>query len=293
MAVTQSAGVTINPAVTTVAGWCLGFAQSVLGAPVNYRSATLAADAVTDMHPGMDIPPGIAVPVWFDHWGTYGSPPEYGNWGHVVVHMPNDRYLSSPLYGVGQQWWDSIDQIERAYNATFRGWSTDINGLTVATLGTPAIPIATVREQHMKILSVDGNAFLVGPSFCSMIPDDVAYQVARKMWGDAIQLGNGDDWNRATWSLGIPVNVRPELVAKFAGGWGCWDYQRGFYVGSNGNAGEGSTVAATVVATLGSINVNTDALATAIAKKLGAPIDLPVTKAEVLSAIEANYTEAK
>jgi hypothetical protein len=287
---TQAAGLRISPAVTTQAGWCLGFAQSVLGAPVKYRSATLAANAVTDMHADLNIPSGVALPVWFDHYGTYGSPPEYGNWGHVVVHMPNDRYLSSPLNGVGQAWWDSIGQIERAYNATYRGWSTNINGLTVATLGTPAKPI---REQHMKILSVEGNAFLVGPSFCSMFPDDVAYQVARQMWGDAIQLGSGDDWNRATWTLGIPVNVRPELVAKFKGGWGCWDYQRGFYVGSNGNAGEASTVAATVVSSLGSINVNTDAIASAIATKLGAPESEPITKADIQAAIEANYKESK
>jgi hypothetical protein len=41
------------------------------------------------------------------------------------------------------------------------------------------------------------------------------------------------------------------------------------------------------------LSVNTDALASAIAKKLGAPESEPITKADVQAAIEANYKESK
>jgi hypothetical protein len=53
------------------------------------------------------------------------------------------------------------------------------------------------------------------------------------------------------------------------------------------------SLAASVASAVGNVNVNVDALASAIAKKLGAPESEPITKADVQAAIEANYKESK
>lgn len=115
-------------------GWCLRFTQSVFGAPAMHESATIAANNTRLRHETRDMP-NVAVPVWFDHWGTYGSPLRYANWGHVVAWVPGHGFLSSPASGYGQQWFPSIDAVERAFNAKFRFWSEDINGLRVAQPG--------------------------------------------------------------------------------------------------------------------------------------------------------------
>lgn len=110
-------------------GMCLRFAQSVFGAPVAHRSATDAANATKFRHHTKQMP-DVAALVWFDHYGTYQN--EYANWGHVVAWVPGNGFLSSPGAGFGQQWFPSIDAVERTFNATFRFWSEDINTLRVA-----------------------------------------------------------------------------------------------------------------------------------------------------------------
>ena len=124
--------VTPNTNVKDNAGMCLRFVQSVYGAPVKYASATDAANA-TKMRYDTQQMPNVSVPVWFDHWGTYGSPARYANWGHVVAWIPNKGFLSSPGSGYGQQWFGSIRDVELYFKAAFRFWSLDINGLQVAS----------------------------------------------------------------------------------------------------------------------------------------------------------------
>jgi nucleoid-associated protein YgaU len=76
--------------------------------------------------------------------GTYGNPPTYKNWGHVVAWIPGAGFLSSPGQGYGQQWFGSIEEIERYFRCTFVGWSEDINDLDVMDWiddgGTPPEP---------------------------------------------------------------------------------------------------------------------------------------------------------
>jgi hypothetical protein len=261
MAFSQAAGLSIDPAVTTQAGWCLGFVQSVLGAPVNYRSATLAANAVTDMHTDRDIPSGVAVPVWFDHWGTYGIPPEYGNWGHVVVHMTDGRFLSSPLNGRGQQWFNSITEIEAAFNAKFRGWSTDINGLQVASTKLSRKATRTM----FAIRDEQGTQYLVTDSQVITIGDTYNFEILKRVLASdpaSPTTFSVDDISRIVQYVKVtPVDV--------------------------------SAVVPAISAAVSNINVNTDALASAIAKKLGKPESEPITKAAIQAAIEANYKESK
>lgn len=138
-------------------GMCLQFAQSVFGAPAMHESATIAANHTKFRHHTREMP-NVAVPVWFDHWGTYGDPARYDNWGHVVAWVPGNGFLSSPAGGYGQQWFPSVDAVERAFGARFRFWSEDINGLRVAeSLGDDMTP-----EQSQKLDAI--YAGLYGPA---------------------------------------------------------------------------------------------------------------------------------
>lgn len=215
-----------NAEVKDYAGMCLRFAQSVFNAPVRYASAWDAWVAIPDKQLDRNIPDAVGVLVWFSHYGTYSG--KYANWGHVVAHMPDNRYLSSPANGYGQDWLNSIEEVEKRFNATYVGWSPSINGLTVATQSTPPPP--PMEEEEMKILSVAGAAYLVGKGYCARFIDHTAYAINSELYGKALQLANLDDWNRCTWVLGIPVGVREELDKR--GGWAIWEEGIGYYDGS-------------------------------------------------------------
>jgi len=138
-----------NTAVKDGAGWCLRFTQSVWGAPVKYASAWDAWNATQHKHTDR-VMPNDSVIVWFSHYGSYGTPAVYANWGHVVSYIVGKGFLSSPTNGFGQQWFATIEQVERAFNAKFVGCSEDINGLRVANTDTPVK--STFGEVDMIII---------------------------------------------------------------------------------------------------------------------------------------------
>lgn len=126
--------------VQDYAGFCLRFVQSVNGAPAKYASAWDAWQATVNKFYSRELP-NVSIPCWFEHWGSYGQPATYDNWGHVVQYVPGQGFLGSPvgkLGTYGQSWFATLEEVERVFNAKFVGWSTDINGLTVASdNGTP------------------------------------------------------------------------------------------------------------------------------------------------------------
>lgn len=122
-------------------GWCLRFSQSVFGAPARYESAWQAWENQKIRHAPSEKLPNVPVLLWFSHYGTYGTPARYGNWGHVAVWIPGRGILSSPVTngwdGRGnpirtQQWFPDIPSLERAMPCTYAGWTEDINDLRVA-----------------------------------------------------------------------------------------------------------------------------------------------------------------
>lgn len=125
-------------------GACLRFVQRVFrnGNRHYYRSAWIAWLKAEQKSYERNIPVDAAVPVYFSHWGRYDdglgqygdnpADPYYGNWGHVVAWIPGHGYLSSPASGEGRQWFQTIEEIERTFNAKFAGWALDVGGLYVA-----------------------------------------------------------------------------------------------------------------------------------------------------------------
>lgn len=131
--------ITPNLRARADAGNCLVMAQNITGAPAQNPSATEAANRTKFRHGSRQMPNTVAV-LWFDHWGTYGRPAQYKNWGHVVVYVPGKGFASSSPNpweydgedtGGGIYWYDSIEAVERTFNASFRFWSEDINGRRV------------------------------------------------------------------------------------------------------------------------------------------------------------------
>lgn len=140
-------------------GWCLRFTQAVFGAPVRYQSARTAWEGQQHRHPGEAPPRGVAVPIWLDHYGTYGTPPSYGNWGHTAVSLGDGRVLTSPMYQRqgGQAIYPSIEAMQRDLGGTPRylGWSESMNGLRVAT-PTASTPIP--EEDPMQYIALTGKS---------------------------------------------------------------------------------------------------------------------------------------
>ncbi|MGO3147075.1 MAG: hypothetical protein ACTIJ6_05280 [Leucobacter sp.] len=131
--------------VTDGAGWCHRMARAVFNAPLVYGldSATKAANATKYRHTTRKMP-NVAVPVWFWHYGTYGG--VTGEFGHVVVWVPGRGFLTSPWYlAHGQEWYSTLEEIERRFNAKYRFWSEDINGLRVAE--PKSIPVDEPEEE--------------------------------------------------------------------------------------------------------------------------------------------------
>ena len=127
------------------AGWCLRHTQSVYAAPVAFPSAWAAWQGQKGRHTGAH-PKNVSVPVWFEHYGTYGAPARWGNWGHVASYVPGRGYLSSPLNGFGRAWFTSISALERSFNAKYVGWSTHMNGKAIVAKAPAKKPTPQPRK---------------------------------------------------------------------------------------------------------------------------------------------------
>lgn len=134
-----------NLGVTDYPGYCLRMQQSVWGAPVRYATAWEAWQNTQYKHVGTP-PSDVSSVIWFDHWGTYGG--VYGQYGHVATYVPGQGILSNPARGNGQKWYNTIEQCARDCNATYVGWTEDINGLRVIEPGETPKP---EEEEDMAI----------------------------------------------------------------------------------------------------------------------------------------------
>lgn len=156
-------------------GMCLRFSQTFFGAPVNYPDAWTAWQNQKFRHDASEPLPDVPVLLWFEHWGTYGDPPTYKNWGHVAPYVPGDAIYSSPATwnaGWSQSRFATISDLERALNCRYVGWSEDLNGLRIAeNTGTPSAGKPNNRKSKglvdMIIIrsKASGHVFAIGPKY--------------------------------------------------------------------------------------------------------------------------------
>lgn len=115
-----------NIYITDVPGYCHRFARRVFDIPAKYQSAKANWLASTRKGVGSH-PTNVAVPVWFTVRGH--------SFGHVVAFVPGVGYLSTPPGSgttAGRRVYASIAEVERAFGATYVGWTYDVNDVAVA-----------------------------------------------------------------------------------------------------------------------------------------------------------------
>lgn len=127
------------------AGNCHEFVRKSFGAPPMFGSAWSAWEHAKYRHTGAP-PSGVAVPCWFEHYGTYGRPARYGNWGHTVVSMGDGTFWSSPGRGFGRKRFTSIQAIEQYFRCRYVGWTEDVNGVRVVEPGADSPIDSTIFD---------------------------------------------------------------------------------------------------------------------------------------------------
>jgi hypothetical protein len=243
-------------------GSCLRFVQSAFGAPAKHFDAKEAWEATEFKHADRDLP-NVSCPVWFTWSGTVNG--RFHDYGHVAVWSPESgKFLSSPLWwaaGVNSQWVDSLEDFTRILGPSckYLGWSEDLNGLRIVA------PQTRPKGVTMLLARMDDSG-------------------AVYLWNTSTGAYQGMDGTQfGVFSSALPI-MHFKNAAQFD------SLRVGF--------GETFTIPATdatsIVSALASTTVNTDALAAAIASKLGSTSgDIPASKAELIALIEANYPEGK
>lgn len=128
--------ITPNLEISEKAGMCLSYARRAFGAPVVEKTAWQGWENAKGRHADRNFPAGAAVPVWFDWWGQLPGDQQKYQYGHVAVRAADGRIWSSPLSGTGRAWFNSVDDLVRAFGGGMRyvGWSRDISGKEVIDL---------------------------------------------------------------------------------------------------------------------------------------------------------------
>lgn len=150
--------ITPNIAINENAGWCLSYARKVFGRPVVEPTAWQGWQNAKYKHTDRNFPQGVSFPVWFDWWGDVGN--GYHQYGHVAVVHTDGRVWSSPLSGYGRAWFNSIDDLTRAFGNGMKyvGWSEDISGARVITKGESMINKSTHNKLIRGLINRPPNA---------------------------------------------------------------------------------------------------------------------------------------
>lgn len=122
-----------NLMVQDMGSYGLRFVQSVFDAPIRHQHCWAAWEATEFKHTPEEALPNVPVVVWFS---ATNSSTLNQNWGQATVWVPAEQaFLSNPPQSgrFGQVWFDSIKDVEIAFQAQYVGWSEDINGLRIAS----------------------------------------------------------------------------------------------------------------------------------------------------------------
>lgn len=183
-------------------GWCLGMITKVYFGPVGgYGCATDAWNASGTKNGSRDMPP-VSVPVWFSWWGTIDG--IHKDWGHVVAWVPGRGFLSSPgrwSDGYGQQWFGSIEEIERWFGCRYVGFTLDIepNGQVAAITNDPAPAPAPEPAPGPEVRTHE------------IMPGDTLWDLAIRYYGDGGRYM--EIFNASNFRSGQPGLIYPGEIA--------------------------------------------------------------------------------
>lgn len=128
-------------------GYCLAVVQHMFGTGWAGSTAADAWNRAEGKHTDRSLPAGVAVPIYFDHWGDYGY--GYQNYGHIVVYK-DGLFYSSPLsHKPTADVFGSIEEIERKYRAQYIGWAESVG---------PHRVLSYVIDKTSRTTSVTANA---------------------------------------------------------------------------------------------------------------------------------------
>jgi hypothetical protein len=189
----------IDLAAQDQAGFCLRFQQRVFpGSPVTYYDCARAAWDNSVQHPG-EYPDNTAiVPISYSWVGTIGGTTK--DWGHAAVWVPGRGVLSSPGSGYGQQWFGSIDELARAWNLRYLGWTEDVGGFRVVDYvadPTPSPEPAPTPSPEVRSHTI--------------VPGDTLWDLAALYYGDGTRYM--DIFNASNFSSGNPSLIYPGELA--------------------------------------------------------------------------------
>ena len=117
---------------TVDAGMCQQYARLVFGVKAYYDPSWDNWKNLKYKHQNRDFP-DASVPVWFNWWGKLKGDLTKKQYGHTAVRDKSGRVYSSPLSGKGHAWFNSIDDLVKAFGngMEYVGWSEDINNIRV------------------------------------------------------------------------------------------------------------------------------------------------------------------
>lgn len=190
----------------SISGWCLAYTQVAFGTPRLYASAWLAWQATKKKHTNRDFPRNVYFPIWFSHYGSYGSPPRYDNWGHVAIALVRDNgtmtIWSSPAGNkTSPDIYSSVDQVANVYRSTYVGWSEDLSNTDLITYQGGATTATTNMISYDEFAQIILDIIEDSPHYKSNQPQAFTGHVN---W---LQVEHAKDWAAPRkWAKGIMAN---------------------------------------------------------------------------------------
>jgi LysM repeat protein len=192
-----------NPNAKANPGWCLQLVtESFFGSAGGHNCARDAWDASGTKNTSRNMP-NVDVPVFFSWVGTISGIRK--DWGHTVVWVASrGRFLSSPgswSAGYGQQWFNTIDEIVRWFNAPYLGFTLDIpmRGAVAEWVNDPT-PAPTPTPEPAP----SGKQRVI-------VPGDTLWQIAVEELGDGTRYM--EIFNASNFRSGNPSLIFPGEIA--------------------------------------------------------------------------------
>lgn len=159
---------------------CLQFVRMAFDLPAVYGNAGDAWDHAKRRHPTTDpntIPRGVPV-----FWETSGAA------DHVALSLGGGLCLSTDVRRPGHVDIVRIDAIRQAWGCQLKGWTEDLNGVTIwhnkpAAPAAPPAPVATNVSRAREQLRLSRRALAIAQRYLGEAPDEreIAHDVGESL----------------------------------------------------------------------------------------------------------------